>query len=245
MDSILREKIGLTLILTLLLLLASCQEEETITPFANPQTVAQTQGRDPELTIVRGAFDFDELSVDSPIGGGNVPILGNFLNRLATAFANLFILINRDWEVEQEPMALEIPEIDSEIFINLSLKTLSLRIQGTDPNEKASLEFIENLDLYMATPEMLIRGESTLFARYSYNKAQLKRCKERCIDFELLKTKKEDIDHINLMPLIIEASSSDEKIIYIIPKIRINSIPKANFKIEGSVDFKLGFKLPF
>lgn len=248
MDLILKEKLSFTFLITLLALFSSCQKEESITPFTKAQTLAESQGRHSELTIVRGAFSFDELSIDSPIGGGDVPILGNFLNRLATAFANLFIRMNSDWEVEQAPMTLDlndIPEIDPEIFINLSLKSLTLQIKGNVPDERASLDFIERIDLSLATKEMFENGEEIVFARYIHNEEELKRCGDKCLNFLLEKARDHESDRLNIMPLIIESAASESKQLYIIPRIRINSVPKANFKIEGSVDFKLGFKLPF
>lgn len=232
------------LLLALVIVLSpSCKQEESIAPFANARTLAQAQGRDPELTIVRGAFTFDELDVANPVGDVQVPILGNFLTNLASAFANLFILINKDWEIEQEPIALEIPDIDSDIFINLNLKTLQFQIKGGTQDKKASLNFIEEIDIYLATKEMLANNEGEIYARYRFNKAQLKRCKEKCIYFNLMEN--EEGESLNLMPLLTQASLSEDKKIYIIPKIKINSVPKANFKIDGNIDFKLGFKAPF
>lgn len=141
------------------------QKSESIDPFAKVTTVAESRGRDRELTVVSGAFVFDEFDVDNPVGRVPVPILGVFVENLAGLFADIFVLFNDDWEVEQESLSLEIPELDPDYFKELQLSNLDFSITSAT-NEKANLEFIENLTIYVANEDMHERGEKLMLARY-------------------------------------------------------------------------------
>lgn len=217
--------------------LSACGAKQSIEPFARPTTVAQSQGLDPELTVVSGAFTFDEFDVDNPVGSIPVPILGIFVENLAGIFADIFVLLNDDWEVEQEPQTLEIPELDGEYFKQLQVKNLEFSITG-GTNGKAGLDFIEELTIYIANEEMWAKNQKIELATYRYDKAALKRCKKKCLSLKIAEDRNDNL--YNLMN-ILEGSTK----LYIIPKVKINSIPKSEFKISGNIDFRLAFKLPF
>ena len=230
--------VNLTLFLAISLTVFSCGQKESIEPFTQPTTVAQSQGRDPNLTVVSGGFTFDEIDVSNPVGSVPVPILGIFVENLAGLFADIFVLLNDDWEVEQEAQFIEVPELDADYFKELQVKNLEFSITGGNDNGKASLDFIESLTIYVANEKMWLNNEKIKLADYRYDKAALKRCKQKCLTLEMAKERDESF--YNLMKIL-----DGSKRLYIIPKVKINSIPKSEFKILGNIDFRLAFQLPF
>lgn len=222
---------------TLLVGGVSCGQKEHIDPFALPTTAAQSQGKDPELTVVSGGFVFDEVDVSNPVGSVPVPILGIFVENLAGLFADIFVLLNNNWEVEQDPQTIDIPEFDTSYFKELQIQNLDFAITGGD-NNKAALDFIENLTIYVANEKMWEKGEKIMLAQYNFDRAALKRCKKKCLNLKVAELR--NGTKYNIMPLL-----EGSKKLFIIPKVKINSIPKSEFKISGNIDFRLAFKLPF
>ncbi|GEM_PF-5421580 len=235
------------LLLLNFIILIGCGAKESIEPFTKAITTAESQGKDPELNIVSGGFTFDDISINNPVGKIPIPILGTFVQNLANVFADVFVLLNNDWEVDQDAQFIDIPSIDSEYINSIQVRNLEFKIvpnsdenisESTKAGRRARLDFIEKIDIYIANDEMLARGESTLLARYRYNKNQLKDCLYECIKLTIQK----DGEGLNpnIVPLLNNASK-----LYIFPKVEINSIPKAKFRIRGKIDFRLKFKLPF
>lgn len=241
------------LIFILLIALSSCGTKEELVPFTSVQTTAQSQGKHPELTIVNGNFEFDDISVDNPIGKLPIPLLGNFVQNLAGVFADIFVVLSDDWEVDQDAQFIEIPEIDEEYIVGLQLNKLDFKIipesvsfrsnffnRLTDliTNKKAKLDFIEKIEIYAATEDMLSKDESILLASYTYDKEKLRKCLSQCIKLDV---KRDSIGAPeNLVPYL-----TGQTKLYIFPKVEINKTPKANFKIKGSIDFRVKVRLPF
>lgn len=240
-------------IFSTLLFLCACGVKETLTPFTEVQTTAEVQGKHPELTIMSGNFTFDDISVDNPVGKIPVPFLGTFVQNLAGLFADIFVILNDDWEVDQETQFIEVPEIDEDYIVGLELRSLNFRIipnsgdrgrgmvgrlTDTLSNKRPSLDFIEKIEIYVATEEMLSKKQSLLLASYTYDEEKLEKCLQQCIKMDI----KEDLQggKENLVPYLVGQTK-----LYVFPKVEINKTPKANFRIKGNIDFRLKVKLPF
>lgn len=238
-------------ITVLLLSLLSCGREEMISPFADVRTIAETQGDDPELTIVSGKFTFDEIEIDNPVGRLPVPIIGKFLQNLGGLFADIFIRLNENWEVDQVVQSIEIPELDPEYITSLQITNLSFTIiedsisDNAQDKREANLKFIDLIEIHIATESMLNREETIKLATYHMerDKELFNQCLEKCIP---LKIKEESVpnenrlDFLNLVPTLI-----GHKRLYVIPVVKIGSVPKKDFKIKGDIGYRLKIKLPF
>ncbi|MCF8060310.1 MAG: hypothetical protein K9K67_13495 [Bacteriovoracaceae bacterium] len=207
--------------------------------------MAESQGEDPTLTIVSGDYVFDDIAIGNPLGKLPIPIIGSFIQNLANVFTDIFVILNNDWEVEQEAHFIEVPLIEGDLLNSLQIGHLDFTIVPDDPllkgliiNRKDRLDFIEKIEIYIANEEMLKKGHSELFARYLFNKTELKSCDYQCIKLTILKDSKGEVK--NIAPLLINSTK-----LYLFPKVEINSIPKSNFRIRGKINFSLKLKLPF
>jgi hypothetical protein len=243
----------LHLALFILILISSCGTKEELIPFTGIQTTAQVQGKDPELTIVNGNFTFDEIDIDNPIGKLPIPLLGNFVQDLAGVFADIFVILSDDWEVDQEAQYIEIPEIDEDYIVGLQLTKLEFRIVPSSgdrrggmfgrisdiiSNRKPKLDFIEKIEIYAATEQMLAEDKSVLLAWYYFDKDRLNKCLKQCIKLDIKQEPQGGI--ANLVPYL-----TGQTKLYLFPKVQINKTPKTKIKLKGKVDFRVKVKLPF
>lgn len=239
--------------LIFLTLIVSCGTKEELTPFTSVQTTAQAQGVDPNLTIVNGNFTFDEIDIDNPIGKLPIPLLGNFVQDLAGVFADIFVILSDNWEVDQEAQFIEIPEIDEEYIVGLQLTKLEFRIVPTNDdrrrgmfgriseiisNRKAKLDFIEKIEIYAATEKMLAEDKSVLLAWYYFDELKLGKCLKQCIKLDIKRDPQGGV--ANLVPYLVGQTK-----LYLFPKVKINKTPKTKIKLKGEVDFRVKVKLPF
>ena len=236
-----------------LFLTFSCGKKEEVFPFARPVTVAEQMGNDSEITLVNGDFEFDDIEVTRPVGNIPIPIIGGFIQEFANTFANLFVVLNNNWELDQEAPMIELPELDPDYIPGIQIKSVDFRIvkgsesRSNNPitrayqwitNKKAKLDFVKKLHIYIATQEMWDNGEMQRVAWYDYDKEQLQNCRNRCLNFHL--ERGEDGLPLNLVPIL-----NGQTQVYIIPDVEIHSAPKRKFKIKGNIDFQVSLKLPF
>lgn len=229
----------------------SCAKEE-IESFANPITLAEQRGQDPELTIITGGFKFDDIDISTPVGDIPIPILGSFIREFANSFANLFLVLANNWDIEQDAPFIEIPKMDLSLIDSIQITNLDLKIipgstiRSKNPAvrfyqwltfKKAKLDFIRTINIYLTSDKLLKTDNKILLASYDFKEQKLE-CESKCLKFNMLKESSED--NINLKHLIENSSK-----IYIIPKIEIKSAPKRRFKLNGNIDYKIKFRLPF
>ncbi len=244
--------ISMIIMVTLFLMvtmLAGCNSEEGISPFASPETIAKQLGKDSELVIVDSKFRFSDLQVDQPVKRIPIPVLGTFIGEFANTLTNFFLILNNDWDVSQDANFIEIPNLDPLYIKSIEIKNIELNIvdgsvsKTKNPlyrfyqwmtNKRAKLDFIKKIDIYIATEEQKIK-----VASYRYNKDKLKKCNKKCINFHISRDATQ-FGPINLMPIL-----QNKRRIYIYPEVDIHSAPRRKFNIEGKLDFRIKLKLPF
>lgn len=236
------------------LLFTSCGQEQKIEPFARPIKVNQQYDADENgLITINGQYQFDDIQIQQPVNKIPIPVLGTFVREFANTFANLFLLINQDWDVEQEAPYVEVPELDTEYIRSIQIERLNfyilpesietspnpfVRIYQRLVNKRAKLDFIKKIKVYMATEQMMKENKKILLADYRYNLKRLKECNKKCLEFKI--NEDEYLNKLNIVPII-----AGQKRIYIIPELEIQSAPRVQFKIRGNIDFKVKFFLPF
>lgn len=236
-------------------MLAGCSQKEEIRSFATPETVAEQLGKDNELIVVDGKFKFDDIQVSQPVKDFiPIPLLGTFVREFANVFANFFVILNSDWEVEQEAAFIDIPELDPEYIKSLEIKRIQLSIiQGSEEEtrnpfyrfynrvtgKRPKLDFIKNIYISIATEDMQKNNQKVRIATYDFDRRELKRCNKQCLEFYITRDAVGTAP-INLMPII-----QNTQRIYIYPEVEVHSAPRRKFDIKGKIDFRVKFKLPF
>ena len=232
---------NLLLLFISITLFTSCGNKDNISPFSPVKTLAETQGIDPGHTVFQGEFTFDEIDIHNPVGKLPVPIIGDFIQDLVGIFADIVVYLSQDWEVDQKDHYIKLPEINPEYIESIQITKLQFSIKESPEKilpKKPRLDFIEKIEIYLATEEMLKEKTPTLFSRYNYDRKELRKCSKKCLKLKIEK------DHfgnpINLVPLLAGQSK-----LYLIPKVEIKRTPKLSLKIQGLIGFKVKLKLPF
>src|SRR5690606_22663966 len=103
----------LLLIALFTLALSACGplEREEVKPVAEVQTLADVlgTGTSPAINLV---FKFEDINVAPPIRRIPIPLIGTVVSEIGNTLAEVFIAINRDWSVKQEPLILDLPALD-------------------------------------------------------------------------------------------------------------------------------------
>lgn len=243
---------------SLLLLLISCKIQETITPLAEPITLAElqreqlmkefeVQGKSSALNSTLTNIEFGEegvyyLKVRYNIDEVDVFETANIPNQfeaLANSFmgtlARIVLGIKGSQQVDLDEYQLDLSDLqfDADIVRSVRIDRIFLKYADsveTDSDFLADFSFIENLELArpVTLPGVGI-GEQLLF---SY-RARNNRCYYKCLEFE--------VHQDNLLKLIDQNQS-----LTLIPLLAIRNLPKVtDLKIQGQVDLHIGIKLPF
>ncbi|MCP4913357.1 MAG: hypothetical protein GY909_09565 [Oligoflexia bacterium] len=235
-------------------MLAGCSQKEEIRSFATTETVAQQLGKDNDLIIVDGKYRFDDIQISQPVKNIPIPVLGTFVREFANVFANFFVILNSDWEVDQEAAYIDIPELDPEYIKSLEIRRIQLSIVPGSENEtrnpfyrfyqrvtgkRPKLDFIKKIHISIATEDMEKTEQKIRIASYDFDRKELKRCKKQCLEFFITRDAA-GTSPINLIPII-----QNTKRIYIYPEVEVHSAPRRKFDIKGKIDFRVKFKLPF
>lgn len=234
---------GLTL---LLLVISACGplEREGLKPIAEVQTLAEVLGTGNSPTIEL-AFKFQDIDIAPPVRRIPIPILGGIVSEIGNTFAELFILLNADWDVDQEPLTIDIPAIDPETLQSLELTLLDLKIvPGSVRNssnplvnfwntitfKRAHLKFLNSMSIYVANEKMYSRGEWSRVAAYKAN-VNGTACEGKCLSFD---TKLTQGKSSNLARILEEGGR-----IYIRPEVDVKATPKRSFNLAGEIRLKV------
>ncbi len=227
-------------------ILAGCGplEKESVKPFAEVQTLAEALGTGsaPSIDLT---FKFEDINVQPPVRRIPIPLLGTIVSEIGNAFAEVFIQLNRDWDVKQEPLILDLPPIDADSLKALEIKNLDLKIvpgsvvRSRNPLvnlwqtitfKKANLNFLSRMTIFVANEEMYAAGEWSRIARYRESE-QVLSCEGKCLTFD---TKLEKGERLNLSKLLAKGG-----LIYIRPDVEVKSTPKRNFNLAGEIKIKV------
>lgn len=219
-------------------------EKESVQPFAEVQTLADILGSGNAPTIDL-TFKFEDINVKPPVRRIPVPLLGTIVSEIGNAFAEVFIQLNRDWDVRQEPLVLDLPPIDADSLKALEIKSLELKIvpgsvvRSRNPLvnlwqtitfKKANLNFLSRMTIFVANEQMYAAGEWSRIARYR-EKDQGTACEGKCLTFD---TKLEKGERLNLSKLLARGG-----LIYIRPDVEVKSTPKRSFNLAGEIKIRV------
>lgn len=223
----------------------SCTQKVRIEPAWQPVPLNnQLKGKivNVSIPIVDGAHvprfgqDFEE-----------VPELGDIFRRLAGMFADITI----DEESGRTLVPLEaysyyFPELDQikdfSIIRELALNGVRLEVSSAGSGEKVSLKFIEQLEVYLDFNDPVIVEEDEngdiqypgklILSYNSLSDHHKLGCLERCLD-------------LNVHELDWKKVVEKERLYTLYIKLIVNSVPKSDMKIGGTLNVGLGFQTNF
>src|SRR5690606_24678662 len=184
---------------------------------------------------------FEDIEVAPPVRRIPLPLIGTIVSEIGNTFAELFIVLNQNWDVAQEPMVLDFPPLDPDTLESLEVTSLDLKIipesvqRSRNPLvnfwnwltfKRAHLKFIRRMGLYIATEDMYENNEWARVARYDHDE-QGATCENKCISFE---TKSTNGKRVNLARIL-----QDGGRIYIRPELDIRTTPKRTFNLAGEI----------
>ncbi len=192
------------------------------------------------LRILKLDYDLEEVEVDSPVRIFSklpIPFFGGLADTLTGAFIDAFIEISNGHQVstDKDGDFLEIGTIDRDYITKISISKIQLEYvpkrkkwwQQLNPMNlfKDDFEFIEKIQVYIATDEMLKNNPDLrkLIAFYNEKDKNYTCEKKRCIDLR--------IPEVNLLNEI-----QDNGNLYIIPTIEIDGAPN-DFILRGKIEF--------
>lgn len=215
-------------------------ERETVKPVAKVQTLAEVLGTGTSPTIDL-TFKFEDINIAPPVRRIPIPILGGVVSEIGNTFAELFILLNADWSVAQEPLVIDLPALDPETLESLTLSSLDLKIVpgsvrdsrnpivnfwNTITFKRANLKFLKHMTIYIANEEMFQQGEWARVARYSSTE-QGTACETKCLNFD---TKLGLASSVNFAKML-----QDGGRLYVRPEVEVKATPKRTFNLAGEI----------
>lgn len=216
----------------------SCGVKENIDPsFDTVSLDSQLESKPIEVSLSIDDVEIEEFGAEF----GEVAELGTLFQELAGHLANVAINDGVGSEVEIDPIiyyANELDQIEDWGYIGkLGLKKVILNIAHSNDDKLASLEFIDEVNVYVDFKEpeegQLARkeGEGILVATYVANKHQ----KLLASDGKSLQLEIQDINWIEIL--------KKERIFTIYPELKVNKVPEAKMTIGGEVGVFVGLKL--
>lgn len=213
--------------------LSSCGREK-LTPIYRPVTVNQLRNDKP----INFSYQIDDTQIDEYAkNAGKFPLFGKLFQAIAVVLANTTIPnssgheLNLD-EVDVDLSALSAIDFDLIQYIDLNNLTVSVR------NAKSvdSLAFINKLEIYVKldSPVPGLTADSNGYSRllyYDSSKNPLE-CDGSCIKLNIAR-----VDWKKLL--------QNNKLVHLLPKLVINSVPRSTMKLAGSIDFSVKFNLGF
>lgn len=236
------------LLLTIFIAASACGplEKESIQPVAKVQTLAEVLGTGVSPSIVL-TFKFEDIGVKPPIRRIPVPILGTVVSEIGNTLAEIFITLNQNWAVKQEPFMLELPAIDDQTLESLEIKYMDMKIvpgSVTDSRnplinlwntvtfKRANLKFLSRMTIFIANESMYQAGEWARIARFKQGEQELT-CEKKCLVFD---TKLSKGERLNLAKILKEGGP-----LYIKPDVDVKATPKRSFSLAGEI--KIGVVL--
>src|SRR5690606_22963461 len=174
-----------------------------------------------------------------------IPLIGTVVSEIGNAFAEVFIMLNSDWSVKQEPLIIDLPALDPETLKGLELTKLDLKIVpgsvrdsrnplvnlwNTITFKRAHLKFLNRMTIFVATEEMYARGEWARVARYKKGEQEIA-CEGKCLSFN---TKLVDNKSVDLAQMLQEGGR-----IYVRPDVEVKATPKRSFNLAGEIRLKV------
>lgn len=219
-------------------------EREQVKPVAEVQTLADVlgTGNSPTIDLV---FKFEDIDVAPPVRRIPIPLIGTVVSEIGNTLAEVFIAINRDWSVKQEPLILDLPALDPETLKGLEVTKLDLKIvpgSVTDSRnplvnfwntitfKRAHLKFLNRMTIFVASEEMYERGEWARIARYKKGEQEIA-CEGKCLSFN---TRLVDNKSVDLAQMLQEGGR-----IYVRPDVEVKATPKRSFNLAGEIRLKV------
>jgi len=237
----------LSLLLTLAVQSCGPLEKELIQPIAKVQTLSEVLGTGTAPSIAL-TFKFEDIDVKPPVRRIPVPLLGSIVSEIGNSLAEIFIALNQNWGIAQEPIMLELPTIDDQTLEVLQLESLDLKIvPGSVANsrnpllnlwntitfKRANLNFLSRMTIFIANEQMYKAGEWARIARFKESENQLS-CEGKCLNFD---TKLEKGERLNLAKVLKEGGP-----IYIKPDVDVKGTPKRSFTLAGEIKISVVLK---
>lgn len=226
--------------------LAACGplEREEVKPVTEVQTLADVlgTGNSPTIDLV---FKFEDIDVAPPVRRIPIPLIGTVVSEIGNAFAEVFIMLNSDWSVKQEPLIIDLPALDPETLKGLELTKLDLKIVpgsvrdsrnplvnlwNTITFKRAHLKFLNRMTIFVATEDMYARGEWARVARYKKGEQEIA-CEGKCLSFT---TSLADNKNVDLAQMLQEGGR-----IYVRPDVEVKATPKRSFNLAGEIRLKV------
>ncbi len=230
------------ILLALFISISACGplEKESVQPIAKVQTLAEVLGTgiSPSIDLT---FKFEDIGVKPPIRRIPVPILGTVVSEIGNTLAEIFITLNQNWEVNQEPFMLELPAIDDETLESLEIKSMDMKIVpgsvrdsrnpllnlwNTVTFKRANLKFLSRMTILIANESMYRNGEWARIAKFKQGE-QLLTCEDKCLVFD---TKLVNGERLNLAKVLKEGGP-----LYIRPDVDVKATPKRSFSLAGEI----------
>ena len=224
----------LTLIFLSVLTFTSCGKEK-LTPTVSAKTINELRSDAPiSFSYKVGSTQIDEFARNT----GKFPVFGKLFQTVAFVLANSTIPNKGGMELDFDPIEVELytsmEEAEFKYIEWIELDSLLLKIDNA--KRKDSLKFIEKIELYAVLDKDEFNvplRESSFIKLVSFDKSidELD-CEGKCL--------KLNIEKINWKDLI-----KNNPKIKLQPKIFINSVPKSDMALAGSVSFSIKFNLGF
>lgn len=226
-------------------LLAACGQSSVVTPLFAAKSVSEQQGRTDGLSHFKATYKINPndgvtapTQVKLPIGN----ILNGFFNSLTYGLGNLILSMQKNRDVEMDPIVFEIPqdEIDYDLIREMQLTDIKFDVDEALISRDANFQFIEKIQIFipgeneldLSRQQLEQRGD-TLLAEYSVKDRDfICQQEKKCIRFKLKK--------VNLIDIIKERER-----LLIKSYIVVKKVPKKEFKIRGAIDVEVKLKLPF
>jgi len=224
----------------LLLILFSCGTKESIEPAYKPISIdSQLEARPVEVNMDLDTIDIPKFGADF----AKVSQLGPIFQELAGHLANIAISEEHGESVDIEPIIYYANELDQiedwSYFSRLGFKKIRMNIQDSDNLELASVDFIDEVEVYVdfkePGPEQTKRkeGQGILVASYSREKSKGKLGSNgRYLAL--------DVEKIEWKPIL-----QKHRIFTIYPVLKVNKVPKVKMSVGGEVSVFVALKLGF
>jgi hypothetical protein len=226
----------------------SCKfKEDTIIPFAEPQTISEiqqaillaTNGKDfqassmsyyqvegdSEHFYLKLRYNADRItSQDLERANSDISHMSRSLMGL---FAKIFFKLGGEYDVDIPAISFELPtmEYDKDIIVDVNISKIHLEF--LKPSKANNFKFIEHLELLTPSKE---NGGDKLLLGYKKNN---NKCNFKCMELDLYETSIIDI-------------IGDKKIFTVKTDLKINKLPKKiDLKFKGYVEIFVKLKLPF
>lgn len=188
--------------------------------------------RKKDLLNFEGAYYFEDVSVDKPVGT-ELRLVDGILNNIL----NIIVKIGGNFEVASDPIPVDLSELDREVVKELFIFNIDLQI--SDPEKtKANLKFMKEVTIKLVKTdeenpdndqlEELVAINFKL--KDEENKAWAEKCDYKCLRIP--------VSNKNLLNFL-----ADSKKIMVVPVIKLGAAPKENFSINGSMKFKVGLNV--